>query len=228
MWRSIFAVILLPALTAAQSVPSAGSLQMSAEQTSPKTSVAPRSTPSSSYKPYTYCNGIRRGATEEVAVQLSTGGFATTPKSPVSGIVPLELELEPAEGLTFTEIHYPEPFPRKFDFHPKPIPVAGLSPIRFKVRADDKAELGVHVLRGKLMFQPVHFDSTMEPVQQLDVEIPLTVVEQDAKVGRGAWPFPHTSAGAVILLIVLAPILIALVVLYYTVCAIEGPQNCPD
>jgi hypothetical protein len=91
MWRSILAVILLPSLTAAQSqsVPTAP-----AGASNPPSLAAVRDS-EPKYQSYTFYDGIRRGREEEVVIGVSVPGFVTTPKSPVQGIVPLKLDLEP-------------------------------------------------------------------------------------------------------------------------------------
>jgi hypothetical protein len=152
----------------------------------------------------------------------------TTPKSPVSGIIPLKLEMEPAEGLIYSTFRYPKARPQKFKFQAEPIRVALWPAIHFDVRADQNAPLGTHLLHGKLTFQAISYDgSGPGPVQQVDVQIPLTVVEHNAKVAKTRWPFPHTPVWVVVTIIVLSPVLIPLGLIYYFVCAI-GPRSCPD
>jgi hypothetical protein len=98
--------------------------------------------------------------------------------------------------------------------------------IHFKIRADRTAALASQVLTGKLTFQPIHSDSSLGPVQQLEVALPITVVQHNAKVNRTRWPFPHTPVGFVIALILLAPLLIALMLPIYLICAAEGNPGC--
>jgi len=224
MWRSIFAVILLPSLTAAQTQPVPDA---PADTYHPPSQAMPRP-PLPAYLAFTFYDGIRRGTEEDAAVQLTLSGVVTTPKSPVSGIVPLKLELQPAEGLTLSAFRYPKTYPQKFSFRAEPVPVAFRPVIHFKVRADRTAALAPHVITGKLTFQPIHFDSTLGPVQQLEVAFPITVVEHNAKVRKSTWPFQHMPVGVLIALILLAPLLIALVLPFYLICAVEGPRNCPD
>lgn len=224
MWRNILAVILLPSLTAAQAAQSEPSAPPAPEQTTAIPSAKPRP----KYQPFAFYDGIRRGTTEDVAVQLFPSGFVTTPKAPVAGIVPLQLDLQPAPGLSVTKLRYPKTRTRKFKTYPEGIPVAGYLRILMKVRADDNADLGRHVINGKLTFQPLQWNSTLGEVQQVDVEIPLTVVEHSAHVRKATWPVAHTPIGWMIVIIVLLPIEIPLVAIYYSVCALEGPGNCPD
>lgn len=101
-----------------------------------------------------------------------------------------------------------------------------MDPIQFKVRASRKAALGLHVLTGKLTFQPVHFDSTVGPLQQVDVMIPVTIVEHDAKVQRQFWPINHVPVALIVVIIVLLPVLIPLIPVIYLVCAAEGSPGC--
>jgi len=217
MWRSIFAVLLLPSLTAAQ----AGTVpQAQTEVPGPK--AFPRaSRPRPIYEAYSFYDGIRRGTAENVAIRVSSEGFLTTPRSPVPGIVPLKLDLDPIEGLTVSKLRYPKAYNLNAKFHTNPISIARMDPIQFKVRAGQNAPLGLHVLTGKLTFQPVHFDSTVGPAQQVDVMIPVTIVEHDARVQRQPWPISHMSVAMIVVIILLLPVLIPLVPLIYLICAAE-------
>lgn len=178
------------------------------------------------YQAYTFYDGIPRGTEEDAAIQLTLSGFVTTLKSPVSGIVALKLELQPAGGLTLTTFRYPKKYPRKFSFRADPVPVAAWPVIHFRVRAGRTAALESHILTGKLTFQTIHFDSSLGPAQQLEIAIPITVVDHDAKVSGARWPFPHTPVGVWIALILLAPLLIALVLPIYLICAAQGNPGC--
>lgn len=228
MWRSIFAVLLLPSLTAAQT---------GAVQSAPSDGPGPKSFPEASrprpirprpiYEAYSFYDGIRRGTAENVAIQVSSEGFLTTPRSPVPGIIPLKLDLDPIEGLTVSKLRYPKAYNLNTKFHANPISVAGVDPIQFKVRASQNAPLGLHVLTGKLTFQPVHFDATVGPAQQVDVMIPVTIVEHDAKVKRQPWPIAHMPVALIILIIVLLPVEIPLGLLIMAGCVVS-PRSCPD
>jgi hypothetical protein len=225
MWRSILAVILLPSLTAAQSAQpgtaSANGGQTEANCPTPRR-VEPQSTP------YTKYNGIRRGKEGEAAVQLVANGFLTTPKSPVSGLVPLRLELQPAEGFTVGKIDYPKPNTAKIQFHAAKIAVVGVPAMSFKVRVDRNASLGIHVLKGTLTFQPVRADTGASPVQQMEVEIPINVVARDASLKRGPWPFYHLPVAVIVVLIVFSPVLVAVELPIIAVCAIAARGGCMD
>ena len=223
MWRSIFALFLLPSLTAAQTgnVPSA-------QTDVPGPKAFPRaSRPRPIYEAYAFYDGIRRGSAENLAISVSPEGFLTTPRSPVSGIISLNLDLDPAEGLTISKLRYPKAYNLNAKFHANPIPVASMDPIQFKVRASQNAALGLHVLTGKLTFQPVHFDSTVGPAQQVDVMIPVTIVEHDAKVQKQPWPIAHMPVALIILIIVLLPVEIPLGLLIMAGCVVS-PRSCPD
>ena len=221
MWRSLIAVLLLPAITAAQ-----------AAQEPVSSTAAVKSVESSpakvNYKPYTFYEQIRRGRDEQVALQLEVRGLVAVPKRPLAGIAPLKLELEPAEGLTFGGFRYPQAFKRKLKFESDPVPVSGWPSIQFKIRAAKSAPLGAQALRGKLTFQLIPFDgSSAGSVQQVDVEIPLTVVEHDASVRRAQWPFPHTPVALTVTLIVLLPVIIVVAIPVYAVCMLAGGK-CMD
>jgi hypothetical protein len=225
MWRSILAVVLLPALAAAQNpgsevlaAPQSESHQASA--TNPGRNLGRTTGPT--YQTYTFHNAIRRGRQEEAAIRLSPQGLVTSPRSPASGIVPLKLELQPASGLTVSALRYPKAQRRKVKFQVEPVAVSWWPEIFFKVRADETAAPGLHTLQGKLTFQVIDYNGTsVGPVQQLDVQIPMTVVEHDAKVQKANWPENHLSAGMIVLIIVLLPVAVALMP-FYLICMSAG------
>jgi hypothetical protein len=181
------------------------------------------------YRSYTYYNEMRRGTTEDIAVQIAVPGLVTLSQSPVPGIVPLRLELQRAEGITIDRIRYPKTSKRKLAFQPDPIRVANTwNPIQFKLRVDRNAELGTHTLVGKLTFQAINGVKGVGEVQEVEVQIPVTVVDHDTRVSRAEWPIHRLPVWAVVLLIVFSPVLIALAIPLYLICAVEGPRNCAD
>jgi hypothetical protein len=223
MWRALCAVVLLPTLTAAQS--EAGTAQ--AVQLQPDRSPVARAG-KPAYRSYTYYNEIRQGTTEDVAVQLAVPGFVTLTQSAVPGIVPLRLELRPAEGFTIGKIRYPKTFKRKLAFQQKPVRVttATWDPIQFKLRVDRNVPLGPHTLVGEMTFQTIDPTKGAGEVRELEVQIPVTVVKHDAKVSRSKWPVYKTPVALVVVLIVLSPILIPLMIPIYLACAAAGSPGC--
>jgi hypothetical protein len=223
MWRSIFAVILLPSLTAAQSetTPSAPE-----DASSPARQTTAASQPS--YEPYLFHNQIRRGTQEDALIRLSVQGLVTSPRSPVPGIVPLRLELQSADGLTVSSVRYPKTRRRKVKFQSEPVPVSGWPETSFKVLADKTAALGLHTLQGKLTFQVIDYNlSIVGPVQEINVQVPITVVEHNAKVEKASWPAGHLSAGMIVLIILLLPVEIPVAILILVGCAVSS-RSCPD
>jgi hypothetical protein len=97
MWRSILAMMLLPALTAAQT-----------PQPPPQPASQPHHLTLPTFRGYTFYETLRRGREEESAIELQVSGLVTTPKSPVAGITPIKLELQPTDGLTIAAIRYPK------------------------------------------------------------------------------------------------------------------------
>ena len=230
MWRSVLAVVLLPSLVLAQTpgaeVPAPGSEPPHVTTANNVRDTGRAAGPT--YQSYTFHNAIRRGRREDVAIRLSVPGVVTSPRSPVSGILPLRLEVQPADGLTVSSFRYPKTQRKKVKFQDAAVPVSSWPKIFFKIRADETAAPGLHTLQGKLTFQVIAFDGTaVGPAQQLDVQIPITVVEHNAKVQKANWPENHLSAGMIVLIIVLLPVEIPLGLLLLAGCA-ANPRTCPD
>lgn len=229
MWRGIPAVILLPWLAVGETnfnTPSFPPQQTPAAMKPLSRHPSPRQ-----YEIYTYYSALRQGTREEVAVE-ATADFVTIAKSPVAGIAPLKLELRPAEGLTFGKLGYPKAYPRAYprtvNSQSMRMKVARRALIRFTVHADATASLGEHVVKGRLTFQPIRYDSSVGPVQQLDIEIPVRVVARHAEVSKNQWPVPHTPPALIVVMVVLSPVIVPFALLYHAVCGVEGSQRCPD
>jgi len=229
VWRSICAVILLPSLAAAQADTTATSQRVSPQAPGSETQFQF----SPSYRAYTYYAAIRQGTTEKAAVQLVLGEpgkvFASA-RSFGASAVPTKLELQGDEGLTVGRIKYPKPFKRQFAFQKDPIPVhVAAFAVQFTVTAAKDTRLGVHTLRGKITFQTIN-EAGVSAVQQMEVEIPVTVVEPGAKVMRDGWPYYNPNpegARTYVLLALLAPIIIPLMIVALLVCGITG-GSCAD
>lgn len=214
MHCNMLAVILIPALTAAQTQPPT---QLDGDRAAVSTSAG-----SSAYRFHTRYDHLRRGTSEEVVLELTHADFVTTSKAATPAIEPLRLELQPAEALTFTKIRYPKTRPTKFSFGAEPMPVSVFPVIRFKIHADQDAAVGVHTLRGKLAFQPIGIRSGAGAPEFVDVELPITVVAQDAEVRRSSLPYDGTPAAERVWLIILWPVMMPL---WLIACTLGG-QDC--
>jgi hypothetical protein len=128
--------------------------------------------------------------------------------------------------LTFGKFKYPKVQPRHLKFRPEPVSAAVAPIVRFQVRAVPDAPLGPHLIKGRVTFQAIHNDSGPGPVEQIDIQIPVMVVEKDAPVHKVAWPFYSMPIGMWIGLILLAPLLLA-VLPFYLIC-VWAARSCPD
>src|SRR5579871_1778245 len=103
MWRSILAVILLPSLTAAQA-----EIPITPQSIDSKVGVpCGTSHPKQMYHSYTRLNRIRRGMTEDVAIELAATEYVAWPAHSALGVLPMNLEIEPAEGFTVKNFRFP-------------------------------------------------------------------------------------------------------------------------
>lgn len=229
MWRSVLAVILLPSLTAAQSA-AEGRPGISNETVRmiingpPRTAVVP---PSATLQAYTRHTAVRQERDEDVGIMLTISGFVTAPKSAVAGIVPLQVEFEPQDGLTIKDVHGPKVWKSGFKFQGEPVNVSAMPYVQFKIRAGRNLSLGEHVLKGKFTFQRISTDgSNVGPVEQVEVQIPLAVVEHDARVHKANFPYAPMPTWETVLLIVSIPVLIAVFIPLLLLCAVTG--TCPE
>jgi hypothetical protein len=224
MWRSILAVVLLPSLTVAQSDVPGKTLEVKS-QTNSSFMASPKVI---SYRSF---DQLRRGTEEKVAVWVEVWGPLTSPRSPVPGVAPIKLELQPAEGFTFGPIDYPKPYRHKFAFQPERIAVFqfSLQHLEFKLRAAPDATLGNHMLAGRLTLQGVT-DAGISPPQHVEVHIPVAVVDRSVQAFPARnWPMqdrmPPWNDMPIATKIVLVPLLPVLFLLSGVVCAIRG-EDC--
>lgn len=250
MWRRILSILLLPSLveaslTAATDGPQAQpSVQIkqaksdeneslrrskqsqSAAQNPPQASRTQPTAPLvSSYKRY---SELRRGTEEEVVVLLCNAAnqdraCSISPEGQV-GLVPLALELMQTDGFAVRYRHGGE-----FRSQPPAAPAQawnGSKVFRLKIRAAKGVPLGTHHLAGKLTFQAVIGSEVSRP-QEIDVDVPLTVVEHDARVFkyRSLVEKPkHVDLGTTIVLVVTAPLWLPFFLLLVVTCGIEGGE----
>jgi len=227
MWRNFLALILLPSLAAAQASsevhPAISPQTVSAILYGP-----PRTTATSAayYQSYTRFTAIRRGSEEDVGIMLTIRGFVTAPSSTVPGVVPLKLEFEPLPGFTINEVHGPKVWKSDFKFQGEVVQVSAAPYVQFKVRADRSAPLGAQVLKGRFTFQKVPPDgSDVGPVERVDVQIPFTVVESNAKVRKADFPYGPMPGWETFLVVAAIPILIVMIIPLLILCTVTG--TCP-
>jgi hypothetical protein len=170
----------------------------------PASAVAPTS------RHFTYYTELRRGSTELAAIIVSLPEYVTSPRSPVSGVIPLKLELQSSDGVTAKDFNYPATAKRSFSFLPQRVPVIVFTDvlINFRVCADKSAALGPHTMKGKVTFQVIS-DVGVSSVQQMNIQLALTVVEHDVRVQRTEWSHGQVTATQRTLLIIFEPVIVA-------------------
>jgi hypothetical protein len=95
--------------------------------------------------------------------------------------------------------------------------------VNFKLKASKTARLGEHLLRAKVTVQSIS-DSGVLPPQQIEVQLPVTVVDHDTGA-KNTNTARSDAGGTPILIWILAPLLIPLMVVMTIVCGIRG-EDC--
>jgi hypothetical protein len=95
--------------------------------------------------------------------------------------------------------------------------------VNFKLKASKTAPLGEHLLHAKVTLQSIS-DSGLLPSQQIEVQLPVTVVDHYAEA-KNAKTSRFDAGGTPILIWILAPLLIPLIVVTAIVCGIRG-EDC--
>jgi hypothetical protein len=236
MWRTILAVVLLPSIVWAQ------------EQSLPvpeKQETVATKDPQPIYKALVDPRTIRPGKTEiAVAVLFLGPGLVVSRNESSSDLVPLKMDFEESDGLTATSLSFSNEQLRKFAFHDEAmrngelleppgerdrltirdtrvrVLDGSLLRVNFKLKASKNAPLGEHLLRAKVTVQSIS-DLAVLPPQQIEVQLPVTVVDHDTKPKTAR----SDAGGTPILIWILAPLLIPLIVVMAIVCGIRG-QDC--
>ena len=205
MWRNLFASVLVALLLL---TPTDGA---SLEEYPPGLRHEP---PASAAAPisrqFTYYTELRRGSTELAAITVSLPEYVTSPRSPVSGVIPLKLELQSSDGVMAKDFNYPATAKRSFSFRQQRVPVIVFTdvPINFRLSADRSAALGPHMMKGKVTFQVIT-DAGVSSVQEINIQFALTVVEHGVRVQRTEWSHSQVTATQRTLLIIFSPVIVA-------------------
>jgi hypothetical protein len=96
--------------------------------------------------------------------------------------------------------------------------------VEFKLKASKSAKLGEHQIRARVTFQSIS-DTGALPPQQIEVLLPITVVDRDMTDHPNGKTFGNDAGGTPLFIWILAPLLIPLMVVMAIVCGIRG-QDC--
>lgn len=228
MWRSFLTVMVLSSLSSAQTAPEVNpGISPHAVDSILYHPSTTTTSPKASYQAYTRFTAVRRGKDEDVGIMLTIGGFVTAPNSAVAGIMPLKLEFDPLEGITINDVRGPKVWKSKFKFQDEEVKVTAAPYIHFKIHANQDAPLGIRDLKGRLTFQKVPTDgSAVGPVEQVDVQIPITVVESNAKVRKADFPYGPMPGWESFVSVASVSLLIVLIIPLLLLCTVTG--TCPE
>ena len=223
MWRSVFAVILVPSLLWSQSppTPSINNQQRDVQAESPVPN----------YQALAQMQSIRRGTTEQASVMFTIPKeLVVSPRDRGGKLVPLRLEFDKEEGITLGHFEYPPDFSTPFTLQNDPVRrVWADMAIHFRVKASPQAALGERILKGKLRYQIVRTNEALPP-QTLELQLPLNVVDRDSTVSRNSEyteKFGDLRGDHHMLMWILSPILIPAVAVVVLVC-LAGHIDCFD
>ncbi|HWN09208.1 MAG TPA: protein-disulfide reductase DsbD N-terminal domain-containing protein [Pyrinomonadaceae bacterium] len=120
---------------------------------------------------------ITSGGSGEARVRLTIqSGYHVNANPPTfSYLIPTELAITPAEGLSAGAISYPPPITAKFSFSEKPLAVyEGEVEIRAIVKAGQASKPGQHSLAAKLSIQACD-DQVCYPPGTRELTIPVVI-----------------------------------------------------
>jgi len=241
MWRSILAVVLVPSLMWSQE-PSSSADKLEGLRQALRQHYVVRNE----------WQTMRRGMTGTAIVRFRLApGYVVSPNEKSRDLVPLKLELEESDGVIASLSRFQSDQQIGFAFHDesirKPEVLAKpndsrprvLSPVfevQIKLKASRKAGLGLHLLRGKITYQPI-LDEGALPPQQMEFNIPVTIVDKDTIALKGAdyqkklgfnadSGSDSLSRSQRVGLILLSPALVVYFILESLICMMSFGQNC--
>jgi DsbC/DsbD-like thiol-disulfide interchange protein len=110
-----------------------------------------------------------------VSLKIASGYHVNANPATYSYLIPTELELQPAAGITVQFITYPDPLTKKFPFAEKPLNVyEGDTLVKANLKADATAQPGKHNLSAKLRVQACD-DKVCYAPGALDLTIPVNI-----------------------------------------------------
>lgn len=121
---------------------------------------------------------IKAGATTQANLKIRINPPYHVNSNPPSekNFIPLEINFENAEAVTFGKSVYPKGEMKTFEFsEDKPLSVyEGEITVKIPVKADKSAASGQRNIKGKLGFQPCD-EQVCYPPQTVAIELPVTV-----------------------------------------------------
>jgi DsbC/DsbD-like thiol-disulfide interchange protein len=120
---------------------------------------------------------ITSGESAEAVVRLKIDhGYHINANPPsFSYLIPTQLELTPAAGISVESITYPNALTRKFSFSEQPLAVyEGEAEVKVRLNAEKSAAAGVHNLSAKLRVQACD-DQVCYAPGSIDLTIPVSI-----------------------------------------------------
>lgn len=219
MLREIITVLLIPAISAAQTVQSWSKVQIEPATGKGQQIAAGGMTMAT----VTRYDKLRRGHEEEIAVfpgRLSSPCPGCLPSPKQNGeISAVSLELEPAPGFT---VRYGDGRHYRSVSHGSLAYTQAGRVFLMKLRVAGAVAAGDYLIKGKLTYR-VFKRGKYSELQQAQIAIPVTVVQADAAVRKGAWPYkppPDHKVRNFIATALLFPVLVPaffVVLLYFVI-----------
>ena len=156
-------------------------------------------------------------------IVLPATQYVSWPALSASSVSPMEVKIKSPEGFTFKKFRFAKPHVHKFGTQESPMRVIdGGKPMLFSMKVGDGVTLGKHILKVKLNFEEVIPQSGTTIPRHVDIEIPVTVINQDVKVSKNDdYPWLGYSVGKKILM---TPVLVG----YLIMCGLTlgTPKVC--
>lgn len=137
----------------------------------------PKISPSDSVKVRAAKISIKAGEKTEATIEIVVAdGFHINGNPPTNEyLLPTEIKIENGAGITIGKFIYPAAETKKFAFAEAPISIyQGAIIIKFPIRADKNARIGLTVLHGSLRAQPCN-DNACFPQRIVEFSLPVQV-----------------------------------------------------
>jgi len=120
---------------------------------------------------------LAKGETGDAVVRLKVqdGYHVNANPATFSYLIPTELKVTPASGVSLDFVTYPDPVTRTFSFADEPLKVyEGETIVKAKLKTAPSAETGKHNLSAQLRVQACN-DQVCYPPGMIEVTIPVTI-----------------------------------------------------
>ncbi|PAU94432.1 hypothetical protein CK503_06420 [Aliifodinibius salipaludis] len=132
-----------------------------------------------------------------IAMDIDDGWHLNAHNPPLDYLIGVELKMESSDRAIVSEIQYPKPLQKKFNFAEEILDVyEGTSHVLLKAKSSSNLEKGTYSLKGEFTIQACS-DEVCLPPNDVELEFPFTVGEENIPANTDLFSDLESNQGAV-------------------------------